>query len=132
MIILIFSTFVIGIIVGILATWYSLHLRFDVPLSEDIWPLLRIRKINGKIDNSKGNALGRLIESKVTRMEQQHGTWFPFTLVKSSIEESRAIGNSNCASFFLGRASGIADMLDYFLGGNDNDFLHEVSPSDLG
>lgn len=37
------AAFSLGAIVGILLTWYSLHLRFDVPLSEDIWPLLRLR-----------------------------------------------------------------------------------------
>lgn len=43
MTILILSTLIIGVIAGILAVWYSLHRRFNVPLSEDIWPLLRIK-----------------------------------------------------------------------------------------
>ena len=36
-------TFLIGMIVGIIAVFHKLHRRFDVPWSEEIWPLLRIK-----------------------------------------------------------------------------------------
>ena len=54
-------------------------------------------------------------------MEQQCGAWFPLTLAKSSVEESRAVGDSNHSSFFLGRASGIIDILEFILGGSRED-----------